>query len=62
MAILSISARSPEPVEKESVMKTAFTLLLATLGFTLAGCNTVAGIGKDVQRGGQVLQDAAKQR
>lgn len=43
-------------------MKTAFTLLLATLGFTLAGCNTVAGIGKDVQRGGQVLQDAAKQR
>lgn len=42
--------------------KAAIILLLTTLGFTLAGCNTVAGIGKDVQRGGQVLQDAAQQR
>lgn len=26
----------------------------------LAGCNTVQGIGKDVERGGQKLQDAAE--
>lgn len=43
-------------------MKTVIAVLLATLGLALAGCNTVAGIGKDVQRGGQVLQDAAQQR
>jgi len=43
-------------------MKTVTALLLATLGLALAGCNTIAGIGKDVQRGGQVLQDAAQQR
>jgi predicted small secreted protein len=41
-------------------MKKTFALLIATLSLVLAGCNTVAGIGKDVQKGGQVLQDAAK--
>ncbi len=38
-------------------MKLIATLLIAT--FALAGCNTLEGIGKDVQKGGQVLQDAA---
>jgi len=33
---------------------------LAALGLLLTGCNTVAGLGKDIQKGGQVLQDAAK--
>jgi predicted small secreted protein len=42
-------------------MKKTFALMIAVLGLvTLSGCNTVAGIGKDVQKGGQVLQDAAK--
>ena len=42
-------------------MKKTFALMIAFLGLVaLSGCNTVAGIGKDVQRGGQVLQDAAK--
>ena len=42
-------------------MKKTFMLLIAALGLVaLAGCNTVAGIGKDVQKGGQILQDAAK--
>ena len=26
----------------------------------LFGCNTVAGVGKDVERGGEKVQDAAK--
>ncbi len=34
--------------------------LLLGLSVTLTGCNTVAGLGKDIQKGGQVLQDAAK--
>ncbi|WP_143891223.1 entericidin A/B family lipoprotein [Tepidimonas alkaliphilus] len=33
---------------------------LVICGLALAGCNTVAGLGKDIQKGGQVLQDAAK--
>ena len=41
-------------------MKKTLALILATLSLLLAGCNTVQGIGKDVQKGGQVLQDAAK--
>ena len=39
-------------------MKTVFALLLvALLG---AGCNTVAGIGKDVQKVGQTMEGANK--
>ncbi|MBY0395382.1 MAG: entericidin A/B family lipoprotein [Thermoleophilia bacterium] len=33
-------------------------LLLATLA--LAGCNTVEGVGKDIERGGERLQDSAE--
>jgi len=35
---------------------------LAALVVFLAGCNTVAGIGKDVQRAGEVVEDAAKKK
>jgi entericidin B len=38
-------------------MKRIFALVL--LGITLAGCNTMAGIGRDVERGGEKLQDQA---
>jgi predicted small secreted protein len=35
--------------------------LTATLTLALcAGCNTVAGAGKDLQAGGKVVQDAAQ--
>ncbi len=33
-------------------------ILLMTAG-ALTGCNTIAGAGKDVQEGGQAVQDAA---
>ena len=42
-------------------MKKIIAALLATL-FVLAGCNTVQGIGQDIQKGGQVLEDAAKKK
>jgi predicted small secreted protein len=29
---------------------------------TMSGCNTVQGIGKDVQKAGEVVQDAAKKK
>lgn len=43
-------------------MKTVIALILTSLSLLLTGCNTVAGVGKDVQRGGQVLEDAAKKK
>lgn len=33
--------------------------MLGMLG-AVAGCNTMAGLGKDVERGGQAVQDTAK--
>ncbi len=36
----------------------AALLVLATLG--LSACNTMQGLGKDVETGGEKLQDSAK--
>ncbi|MEY4713046.1 MAG: Entericidin EcnA/B family [Pseudomonadota bacterium] len=41
-------------------MKLIATLLVAI--FALAGCNTLEGIGKDVQKAGGALEDAAKKK
>jgi predicted small secreted protein len=37
---------------------------LSVIAFALAvsGCNTVQGIGKDVQKAGEAVQDAAKKK
>jgi len=35
-------------------------LALTLFALTLAGCNTMAGIGKDVKAGGQALETAAE--
>ena len=43
-------------------MKTIAALFAVTLVLTLAGCNTVQGVGQDIQKGGQVLEDAAKKK
>lgn len=42
-------------------MKLSFTTLLISLVLTvlLSGCNTVEGLGKDMQQGGQKIQKAA---
>jgi predicted small secreted protein len=34
---------------------------LVLLGIALAGCNTMAGMGRDVERGGEKLQDEARE-
>lgn len=39
-------------------MKKLFAILVSAL--TLAGCNTVEGIGKDVKRAGEAVEHAAK--
>ncbi|MGH6640928.1 MAG: entericidin A/B family lipoprotein [Polaromonas sp.] len=40
-----------------SMLMVALALLAA---FMVAGCNTVKGIGQDVQRAGSVVENAAK--
>ncbi len=41
-------------------MKTLVALLMSSVFVVLAGCNTVAGAGKDIERGGEKVQDAAQ--
>jgi len=36
----------------------AILMLLGTLG-TIAGCNTFRGVGQDIERGGEKIQDKA---
>jgi entericidin B len=47
--------------EKRSnnMKKTAAVLALLMMG-VLAGCNTMQGVGKDIERGGEKLQGTAK--
>ncbi len=41
--------------------KRPLTLLLAA-AFVLAGCNTIQGIGQDLQKAGSAIEDAAKKK
>jgi predicted small secreted protein len=49
------------------MIKRIFAPLLAALFFislfgTLAGCNTMAGVGQDVEQGGKAIKDEARER
>jgi entericidin B len=49
------------------MIKRIFAPLLAALFFvsffgTLAGCNTMAGVGQDVERGGRAIKDEAREK
>lgn len=41
-------------------MKFISALLIVAFACTLSACNTMAGAGKDIQKGGEVIEDAAK--
>ena len=41
-------------------MKTVFALIAAV--FVLAACNTVEGMGKDIQKAGETIEGAAKKK
>ena len=41
-------------------MKQTATLLILSLAFVLAGCNTVQGVGQDIGKAGQAIQRAAQ--
>lgn len=36
------------------------SVLLAMVVLFMAGCNTIEGAGKDIQRGGEAIEDAAE--
>jgi predicted small secreted protein len=42
------------------IRKLATLLMLVSFG-VLSGCNTMEGVGKDVERGGEKVQGAAKE-
>jgi predicted small secreted protein len=65
--IPALQRRRQQPVRvdpnfesQENIMKTLFTLLMSSVFVVLAGCNTVAGAGKDIERGGEKVQDTAR--
>ena len=35
-------------------------VIMITLALVLAACNTVRGIGKDIEKGGEAIEKAAK--
>lgn len=41
-------------------MRALIALLAMALTVALSGCNTVEGAGKDIERGGEKLQDSAQ--
>ena len=42
------------------MMKNLMTAVLLFAAFALAGCNTVAGVGKDLEKAGEAVQKSAK--
>ena len=49
------------------MIKRMLALLLAALFFVgvfgvLAGCNTMAGVGQDVEQGGKAIKDEAREK
>ena len=41
-------------------MKTLVSLIAASFLLVLAGCNTVKGMGQDIQKAGEKIEGAAK--
>jgi predicted small secreted protein len=35
-------------------------LILLALSFSLCGCNTIQGMGKDIEKGGEAIQKSTK--
>jgi predicted small secreted protein len=46
---------------KKFVSSLFATLFLAGLFGSVAGCNTIEGAGKDIQQGGKVIKDEARE-
>jgi entericidin B len=49
------------PAKTEVTMRKLLALYLLLAIGALAGCNTMQGMGKDIERGGEKLQDSSKE-
>jgi predicted small secreted protein len=48
-------------LNKELIMKKLFAILsLGLFVIGLSGCNTIKGVGQDVEKGGEKVQEVAK--
>jgi predicted small secreted protein len=45
--------------EKKRMKKVLVAVLLLVVMLSLSGCNTLRGIGQDIERGGQAIKKAA---
>jgi predicted small secreted protein len=57
-----VESGNPSTLLKGNSMLAKFVLLLAALSFSsisLTACNTVQGAGKDIEKGGQKVQEEA---
>lgn len=44
------------------VLKSVYVLMLAlTFGASLTACNTMEGVGQDIERGGDAIEDKARE-
>ena len=43
------------------MLKRIIALILLGATVTLVGCNTMAGMGRDIERGGQKMHDEARE-
>jgi predicted small secreted protein len=55
------TAAGTRNLSKEDNMKRFIVLFLIAGTALLAGCNTVAGAGEDISKGGQALDNSAEQ-
>ncbi|BDC27539.1 hypothetical protein NB2BOR_A18300 [Bordetella parapertussis] len=53
-------ARSTLPSPGDVMKNKALIVVLLAMAALSAGCNTVAGAGKDIERGGEKIQGAAQ--
>ena len=44
------------------MFRKVFSVFAASLLLALVGCNTLRGVGQDVQKAGTVIEDAAKKK
>jgi predicted small secreted protein len=43
-------------------MKSVASVVLLAVSFLFVGCNTVKGVGQDIQKAGEKIEDAAKKK
>ena len=51
-----------KPIMKKSLASFLAALFFAGIFASLSGCNTVEGVGKDVQQGGKAIKDEANEQ